>query len=240
MIALEGVSKEFRLPHLRQRTLFHRLVALGRYSYETFAALEDVSLSVRGGEYVGILGHNGSGKSTLLRIIAGIYPPTRGSVRVCGSVAPVLELGVGFRGPLRVRDNVLLYGVLLGVARASLARDLPALLDEAGVTRFADVPLERLSTGMRMRLAFTIALRAEAEVLLVDEALAVGDEGFRERSLRALEARKRRGQTALIVSHDPRPIERLCDRVVVMREGRVVADGRAEEALARLRALGRG
>jgi lipopolysaccharide transport system ATP-binding protein len=232
MIVLEGVCKEFRIPHLRQRTLFHRLVAVGRYRYETFAALEGVSLKVGRGEFVGVIGHNGSGKSTLLRIVAGIYPATRGRVEVGGSVSPVLDLGVGFRGVLRVRDNVLLYGVLLGVPRSRLLRDLTTILDEAGVTRFADAPLERLSTGLRMRLAFTIAMRAEAEVLLVDEALAVGDEAFRTKSLALLGARKRAGATALLVSHSPGPIQQLCDRVVVMEEGRVVAEGPALEMLA--------
>jgi lipopolysaccharide transport system ATP-binding protein len=142
-----------------------------------------------------------------------------------------MDLGIGFQGALRVRENVLLYGVLLGVPRARLVRELDALLDEAGVTRFADAPLERLSTGMRMRLAFTIALRAEADLLLVDEALVVGDEHFQEHGLEALEARKREGRTALLVSHDPRPIGRLCDRVLVLRDGRVAADGPAKALL---------
>jgi ABC-type polysaccharide/polyol phosphate transport system ATPase subunit len=232
MIVLEDVSKEFRIPHLRQRTLFHRLTAIGRYRYETFAALGGVSLRIGRGEFVGIIGHNGCGKSTLLRIVAGIYPATRGRVRVNGSVSPVLDLGVGFRGTLRVRDNVLLYGVLLGVPRARLVRELAAILDEAGVRRFADAPLERLSTGLRVRLAFTIAMRAEADVLLVDEALAVGDEAFRTKSLALLGARKRAGATAVLVSHSPGPIQQLCDRVVVMEEGRVVAEGPTPEMLA--------
>jgi len=232
MIVLEDVSKEFRIPHLRQRTLFHRLIAIGRYRYETFSALEGVSLKVAPGEFVGVVGHNGSGKSTLLRIVAGIYPATRGRVHVGGSVSPVLDLGVGFRGALRVRDNVFLYGVLLGVPRARLLRELSAILDEAGVVRFADAPLERLSTGLRVRLAFTIAMRAEADVLLVDEALAVGDEAFRRRSLAVLAARKCAGGTALLVSHNRGPIEQLCDRVLVMEEGRVVGEGPTADMLA--------
>ena len=231
MIDVREVSKDFSVPHERPRTLFHRLFGRGR-SFETWSALDRVSLSVRAGSCVALLGRNGSGKSTLLRIVAGIYPPSSGEVEVTGPVAPILDLGVGFRGSLSVRHNVLLYGVLLGVPRETLKRDLETILDEAGVERFADARLEILSTGLRARLAFTLALRAEAPVLLIDEALAVGDEVFRQRCLRQLDALRSAGRTMLFVSHDLSLVERLCDRAVVLEAGRVRAEGPPAEMIA--------
>ena len=225
MIAFRGVSKVFTIPHLRRRTVFRRLFAAGRFSYETFPALKGISFEVGAGEFVGVLGRNGSGKSTLLRIAAGIYQPTTGTVCVDGPVAPVLELGAGFNAGLPVRDNVLLYGVLLGIPRRRLLGELPEILDRAGVTRFADARLESLSTGLRMRLAFTVALRADAPVSLIDEALSVGDEDFQRRSLAELEALRSRGRTALLVSHSTELLRRLCGRILVLQAGEVLGDG---------------
>jgi lipopolysaccharide transport system ATP-binding protein len=225
VIAFRDVTKEFTIPHLRRGTVFQRLFAAGRYSYETFPALRSISFQVTAGEFVGVLGRNGSGKSTLLRLAAGIYHPTRGSVRVDGSVAPVLDLGVGFNAGLPVRDNVLLYGVLLGIPRRRLLEELPGILERAGVTRFADARLEALSTGLRMRLAFTVALLAEAPVALIDEALSVGDEEFQDRSIVELQALRARGLTALLVTHSTELLRRLCDRVLVLRDGEIRGHG---------------
>jgi lipopolysaccharide transport system ATP-binding protein len=225
LIELRGVSKVFRIPHERRHTVLGHLASLGRYSYETFHALRDVSLDVGRGEFVGLLGPNGCGKSTLLRIVAGIYPPSAGSVRVAGEVAPVLDLGVGFHGGLPVRDNVFLYGVLLGLRRRRLEEEMAEILAGAGVQRFEDARLETLSTGLRMRLAFVLAMRAEAPLVLLDEALAVGDAAF-GRSCRAELARLRsEGRSALVVSHDEATLQELCDRVVLLEAGTVVAEG---------------
>lgn len=231
MIQVVGVSKTFRIPHERRRTLFHRV--FGGYEIEVFHALSDVSFEVPRGQFLGIAGSNGSGKSTLLRIVAGIYPPSAGSVRVGGAVAPVLDLGVGFHPALPVRDNVLLYGVLLGIPRARLREQQREILEAAGVQRFADAPLSALSTGMKMRLAFTLALRAEAPVLLVDEALAVGDEEFQQRCRAELERRRAAGVTALLVSHDRRILQQLCERVIVLEAGCVRGDGPTKGMLER-------
>lgn len=231
MIAVRDVTKVFSVPHDRPRTLFHRLFGRGR-SFETWKALDRVSLSVSPGSCVALIGRNGSGKSTLLRIVAGIYPPTSGEVDVTGAVAPILDLGVGFRGTLSVRHNVFLYGVLLGVPREVLRRDIQAILDEAGVARFADARLEILSTGLRARLAFTLAMRAEAPVVLIDETLAVGDEAFRKRCLAQLDALRAAGRTILFVSHDFALVERLCDRALVLEGGRITAEGPPAEMIA--------
>jgi lipopolysaccharide transport system ATP-binding protein len=225
VIAFRGVSKAFTIPHLKRRTVFQRLVAGGRYSYESFAALQGVSFDVAAGEFVGIVGRNGSGKSTLLRLAAGIYQPTEGRVEVRGAVAPVLDLGVGFNAGLPVRDNVLLYGVLLGIPRRLLLDELPEILERAGVARFQDARLESLSTGLRMRLAFSVAMRADAPVTLIDEALSVGDEDFQRRSLAELLALRARGGTALLVSHSPETLRRLCSRILVLEAGQIRGDG---------------
>jgi lipopolysaccharide transport system ATP-binding protein len=236
VIDVRGVSKAFSIPHQARRTLFHRLFG-GGYSYETFHALRDVSLRVDAGEFVGLVGRNGSGKSTLLRIVAGIYLPSAGSVSVGGEAASVLELGVGFQGGLRVRDNVFLYGVLLGIPRRRLRLELDEILRHAGVERFADARLDALSSGLRLRLAYTLALRADAPLLLLDEALTVGDEAFRRRCVGELLELRARGRTALLASHDAELLQALCGRVVVLDQGGVRGDGEPGRMLDLYRSL---
>jgi len=237
VIEVRSVSKVFAIPHQKRKTVFDRVFGRGHYTYETFHALRDVSLRIGAGEFVGLIGRNGGGKSTLLRIVAGIYPPTTGSVRVEGAMAPILELGVGFNGALTVRDNVFLYGVLLGVPRKSLEARLDEVLDQAGIGRFEDARLETLSTGMRARLAFTVALLADAPILLVDEALAVGDEEFQLQCVSALERRRNEGRTAILVSHDFNLLRRLCPRLVLLEGGAVREDGPPDRVIERYRAL---
>ena len=235
MIDLRGVSKVFSIPHQKRKTAFDRVFGRGHYTFETFHALKDVTLRVEAGEFVGIVGRNGSGKSTLLRIVAGIYPPTTGTVGVGGAVAPILELGVGFNGALTVRDNVFLYGVLLGVRRRRLEAELAGILDRAGISRFEDARLETLSTGMRARLAFTVALLAEAPVLIVDEALAVGDEKFQAQCLAELRRLREEGRTAMLVSHDVNLLSQVCRRLVLLDAGTVREDGPLEKVIERYR-----
>jgi lipopolysaccharide transport system ATP-binding protein len=237
VIDLRGVSKVFSIPHQKRKTVFDRLFGRGHYTYETFHALRDVSLRVETGEFLGVVGRNGGGKSTLLRIVAGIYPPTSGTVKVEGAVAPILELGVGFNGALTVRDNIFLYGVLLGVPRRQLDAELEGILARAGIARFEDARLETLSTGMRARLAFTVAILAEAPVLLVDEALTVGDEEFQAQCLGELRRMRDEARTAILVSHDAELLCQLCPRLVLLDRGVVRADGPPAQVLERYRAL---
>jgi len=237
VITLERVSKTFSLRHARPRTVFDSIFPRERYTYEPFHALQDVSLRIAAGEFVGIMGRNGCGKSTLLRLVAGIYRASAGAVHVEAAVAPLLDLGAGFHGPLSVRQNVFLYGVVLGLTRRGLEAQLQDILDAAGIARFADARLETLSTGMRMRLAFTIAMRAAAPVLLIDEALSVGDEDFQRRCVDELRACRARGRTALLVSHDAGLLQALCSRLIVMDAGRVVGDGEPAAMIARYHAL---
>lgn len=236
MIEAAAVSKTFRLPRHRRRAL--RALSGGR-GFDHVTAVDAVSFRIAPGEFVGVLGRNGSGKSTLLRLIAGIYPPSAGTLLTGGATAPILDLGVGFHGVLPVTDNVFLYGVLLGVPRQGLAADLGVILDKAGLREFADVPLERLSTGMKMRLAFSVALRADAPILLIDEALAVGDEAFREQCQADLHALKARGRTAVLVSHESDLLLDLCDRLLVLDKGRLLGAGAPPAMLDLYRALRR-
>jgi len=237
VIELRDVSKAFSIPHQKRKTVFDRVFGRGHYTYETFLALRDVSLRVEAGEFVGLVGRNGGGKSTLLRVVAGIYPPSAGTVSVGGAVAPILELGVGFNGALTVRDNVFLYGVLLGVPRRRLDAGLDGIFGRAGIGRFEDARLETLSTGMKARLAFTVALLAEAPILLVDETLAVGDEAFQAQCLAELRKLKGEGRTAILVSHDFNVLRELCPRLVLLDDGAVKADGPPDEVIERYRSL---
>jgi lipopolysaccharide transport system ATP-binding protein len=236
VIELDQVEKRFHIPHENRRTVFDRLLGRSRFRYETIRALAGVSLRIGAGEFVGVLGRNGSGKSTLLRIVAGIYAPDEGRASVDGSVAPVLDLGVGFQPDLSVRDNVALYGVLLGIPRGEVRREATRIMVEAGVERFADAKLQALSTGLRMRLAFTLAMQAEADILLVDEVLAVGDEDFQRKCVDEMVRRRAKGTTAVLVSHDSEGLAQLCDRIVVLREGEVLGDGRPREMVSLYRA----
>src|SRR5881394_802948 len=162
MIQVENLSKVFRLPHAKKKTLYHNLlsVATRTYDYEEFYALRDVSFNVRQGEFVGIIGRNGSGKSTLLKILSNIYRPSSGNVRIGERVFPLLELGVGFQSDFTVRDNIYLYGAFLGFSRNDMSRKLEEILSFSELERFVDAKLEKLSTGMQMRLGFSIAMQS--------------------------------------------------------------------------------
>jgi len=233
MIRLEKVSKRFVLPHERKHTLRQRFVSIfQRNIYERFYALRDIDMDVQSGEFVGIIGKNGSGKSTLLKLIAGVLEPTAGSVIVNDGVAPFLELGVGFHGELSVRDNVFLYGALLGMSRAEVRLKYDGIIDFAGLRDFVEAKLKNLSSGMQVRLGFSITVSVERPILLVDEVLAVGDLEFRQKCYNAFEAFKRNGRTILFVSHDLGVIERFCDRVALLEKGVVKSDGDPKSVLA--------
>ena len=228
MISLRNVSKVFRLPHQVTKTLYHRLTGglAGGYDYEEFYALRNVTLDVRRGEFLGIMGPNGSGKTTLLRIIAGVYRPTSGSCVVNGEVSPLLELGLGFQPRLTCRDNIFIYGALLGFPREEMKKRYEGILKFAELERFADASLEHLSSGMRVRLAFSIAIQSEAPILLVDEVLAVGDAIFQQKCRDVFRQYKLEGRTVVLVSHDVSVVKEYCDRVVNFDAGRMVSVNR--------------
>lgn len=194
--------------------------------------LEGLNLTVARGEAVALVGHNGSGKSTALRLIAGIYPPTEGSVRTVGRLVAVIELGATFQPELTGLENAELYAAALGMRRRESLARLPEIIGFAGIEEFADVPLKYYSTGMRSRLAFSIAICTEPDTLLLDEVLAVGDAEFRNRCYDRLNAFKRRGGTLVVVSHDAESVREMCTRGVWLDRGSVRLDGRIDEVLA--------
>lgn len=232
MIALEGVNKIFRLPHDRKATLRQRFVSiLRKNTYEELYALRNINLQVNEGEFLGIIGKNGAGKSTLLKLIAKVLEPTSGKISVKGNVAPFLELGVGFQGDLTVRDNIFLYGALLGMSRQEIEKKYGWIIDFSGLERFVDAKLKNLSSGMQVRLGFSITVSVESPILLVDEVLAVGDIDFQQKCYNCFENFKKDGRTILFVSHDLTAVERFCDRTILLENGIVKNEGRSSDIL---------
>ncbi len=224
-VTLQRVSKVYQL---YDRPFDRVLDVLGwgtRRRGHSFWALRDVSLVVRRGETVALIGPNGSGKSTLLQLVAGILRPTSGRISIEGRVAALLELGAGFNPEFTGRENVYLSGELMGLSRSQLHRIFPAIEEFAGIGEFIDRPVKEYSTGMYVRLAFATAIHVTPDILLVDEALAVGDAVFSNRCVRKFEELKAQGVTILFVSHDLGLVKRLADRAVLLMEGRVVAEG---------------
>lgn len=233
-IRVSGVGKTFLLPHEKRETL-REWVASGfrRLRYDRFHALRDVSFEVAPGTCFGIIGRNGSGKSTLLKILAGIFPPNTGTVEVRGRISPFLELGVGFNPDLSARDNVYLNAAVLGMR----TREIDAAFDEiiafAELERFVDQKLKNFSSGMQVRLAFAVAIKAEADVYLMDEVLAVGDLAFQQKCFDVFRRFRREGRTIVLVSHDLASIRNYCEQTLYLKDGEVVALGPTTEVLDR-------
>ncbi len=231
IIEVEQVTKEFRLGQLRslKQSLSDFAVRLrgGKPAVSSpFKALDDVNFTVGGGEVLGIIGHNGAGKSTLLKILAGISKPTHGRIAVRGKVAPLIEVGAGLVPDLTGRENIYVNATILGMKRAEIERRFDEIVDFAELEEFIDTPVKRYSSGMLVRLGFSIATRVEAEILIVDEVLAVGDLAFQRKCFdRMEELIKRQGRTVLLVSHNVRQVERLCSRVILLDHGKVLSDG---------------
>lgn len=228
-IRLDQVSVRYRIPRERIGSLKEYAIRRlkRRLFFDEFEALKDVSLEVQTGETVGVIGKNGAGKSTLFRLIARVMPPTAGRVVVAGRVAPLLELGLGFHGELTGRENVMLQGALLGRSRAEMKRRMARIVEWAEVEEFIDAPIRTYSTGMAARLAFSAATDVEPDILLVDEALAVGDEGFQRKCHVRIEEFRKAGKTVLFVSHALTQVRESCHRAIWIHEGRLVRDGDA-------------
>ncbi len=230
-VQVRGVSKDFSLPHLRQRTLKSRVIyAFRRGSVlEVQHALRDIDLDVAQGEFFGVVGRNGSGKSTLLKILAGIYPPSRGRVEIVGRLVPFIELGVGFNPELTGRQNVYLNGALLGFSKTEVNEMYEDIVDFAELDGYMDQKLKFYSSGMQVRIAFSVATRARADVLLIDEVLAVGDEAFQRKCFEHFRALKKRQTTIVFVTHNMGAVRQFCDRAILIENSRIVAQGDAEE-----------
>ncbi len=234
-ISVDGVSRRFVVRARETHTLKELLVARGRTGAQEVWALRDVSVAIAPGEAVGLIGRNGSGKSTLLRLIAGIIRPTIGGVATGGRIGSLLELGAGFHPDFTGRENVELNGALQGLSRVRIRERFDEIVAFAELEDSIDRPVKTYSSGMTMRLGFAIAAFLEADVLLLDEVFAVGDESFQRKCFGVIAAFKERGGTILFVSHDASAVERLCDRAVLLRGGRLAYDGPVHEAITRYR-----
>lgn len=234
MIKAENVSVKYLMTYDRIQSMKEYLVQLvkGKIKYEEFWALKDVSFEVKKGEVLGIIGHNGAGKSTLLKVISGILKPTAGSVHVNGTIVPMLELGSGFDFDLTGRENVFLNGAILGYPEQFLKEKYGEIVEFSELGQFIDVPLRNYSSGMVMRLAFSIATVVQPDILIVDEILAVGDADFQEKSKRRMLELMGGGTTVLFVSHSLEQIQEMCDRVLWLEKGRLKLAGKTETVCA--------
>jgi lipopolysaccharide transport system ATP-binding protein len=238
-VRLTGVTQRFRVIHERPDTLRELLTGFLRHqsSIHVFDALSDISLEVPHGQMLGLIGRNGSGKSTLLKIVAGVYKPYSGSVWVGGSLAPLIELGAGFHHELTGRENILLNGLLMGYSKQEMEAREQSIIEFAGIGDFIDAPVKQYSSGMHMRLAFAVATEVDPQILIVDEILGVGDASFQQKCFARIRAFRDAGKTILFVSHDMARVSEQCDRVVLLDQGRVVADGEPSSVVAEYKDL---
>ena len=229
-IVVKNISKKFRIPHEKKTTVFQNIVGLVKrqFAYEEFWALKDVSFEVNKGEALGIIGRNGSGKSTLLKILARVLYPDSGSIAMNGKVASFLELGVGFQPELSARENVYIYSSVLGLRRKQVDRIYDDIFDFAELKKFENMKLKNFSSGMYLRLAFATAIHATPDTFLIDEVLAVGDEAFQKKCRDKINQFKAEGKTIVFVSHALDSVKALCQRTILLNEGRIVTVGDTE------------
>jgi ABC-2 type transport system ATP-binding protein len=231
VIEVDNISKSFKIHHERHQTLKERLLHPKSGTTELFSALNNVNFSIAEGETVGIVGHNGSGKSTLLKCICGVLQPSSGEIRLRGSLAALLELGAGFQGELSGRDNVYLYGAMLGFSRKMVDRIFDEIVAFSEIEQFIDTQVKFYSSGMYVRLAFAVAVSVSPDILVVDEVLAVGDERFQQKCIDRIKKFQEEGRSILLVTHNADQVRSLCDRAIVLDSGVMIADGQASEAL---------
>ncbi len=228
-VHVDGVSKAFRIPKEQVHTLKERaLHPLRRGGFNEFQALRDVSFSVPRGEFFGIVGRNGSGKSTLLKCLAGIYTVGAGDIFVNGRTSTFIELGVGFNPDLAARDNVDINAAMLGLSRREARRRFDTIIDFAELREFTDLKLKNYSSGMLVRLAFAVMIQVDAEIMLIDEVLAVGDAAFQQKCFDEFETIRESGKTVLLVTHDMSAVQRFCDRAMLLEHGRLISIGDPE------------
>ncbi|MCW2957839.1 MAG: transporter ATP-binding protein [Solirubrobacterales bacterium] len=225
-MVIDHVSKTFRLPHVQYSTLKERMLhPLRSTTYDELKALTDVDVTIKQGEFFGIVGRNGSGKSTLLKCLAGIYRPDKGAITVHGRLSPFIELGVGFNPDLTARDNVVINGVMMGLTRKEAIKSFDRVIEFAELEEFVDLKLKNYSSGMAVRLGFATAIQVSADLLLVDEVLAVGDAAFQQKCFEEFTRLKAEGRTVVFVTHDMGATERYCDRAMLIERGDVLKIG---------------
>jgi ABC-type polysaccharide/polyol phosphate transport system ATPase subunit len=236
IIEVNHVTKEYKLGQLqRLKTTalnqWRRIAGQPVEERTPFKALDDVTFSVEQGEVLGIIGHNGAGKSTMLKLLANISKPSSGSITVKGKIAPLIEVGAGLVGDLTGRENIYLNGAILGISKAEITRKFDDIVAFAELEEFIDTPIKRYSSGMQVKLGFSIATSVESDILIVDEVLAVGDLAFQRKCFNRMENLiKRQGRTVLIVGHNIRQLEQICTRMLMLNKGRIAIDGKPNEA----------
>ena len=232
-IEVKHVSKKFRLFHEKRNSVYESILGWFKRSkyYEDLDVIKDISFNVKKGEVLGIIGKNGVGKTTLLRIISGVYSPDKGEVIVNGSLIPFLGLGVGFMGELTARSNVIQYGLLLGFSKKQITEKVNDVIKYAELEKFADTKLKNFSSGMYSRLAFATAVQVDPDILIIDEAIQVGDVGFQKKSYETIMDFKKRGKSIIIVSHDMKPIKEKCDSVIFLNNGIIEKYGKPDEVI---------
>lgn len=233
-IAVKDIHKEFVLRHNKSTTLKQAVVNIVKKDKKTiYKVLDGISFDVNEGDFFGIIGRNGSGKSTLLKLIAGVYEPTAGNIYVYGGLTPFIELGVGFNPELSGRDNVYLNGAMLGFTRKQMAAMYDEIVDFAEIGPFMDQKLKNYSSGMQVRLAFSISIKAENDILMFDEVLAVGDANFQEKCIKQFEKLKCEGKTIVLVTHSMDTVEQFCNRALLLNGGKIDFIGDPKDAIKR-------
>jgi len=238
-IIVQNISKRFRVPHEKKTTLKENIIGSfqGKKGYDEFWALRNVSFSIKRGESIGIIGENGSGKSTLMKILAGVLYPDEGNLTINGKIAPFLELGVGFQAELTAKDNVYIYGIILGMTRKEMDAKYDEILEFSELAEFENLKLKNFSSGMYARLAFATAVAVEPDILLLDEVLAVGDEKFQMKCREKINNFKKSGATIVLVSHSLDSIQSMCDRAILLEHGVMKANGNVWEVGEKYRTL---
>lgn len=224
-IEVKDLWEQFRIYHERSPSLKEKIVRFYKTSYEDFWALKNVTLNVKKGESIGVIGENGSGKSTLLKCIAKILPPTKGEAKANGKVSALIEIGTGFHQELTGKENVYLYAAILGFSKKEIDKRFDDIVSFAGLEQFIDTPVRSYSSGMYIRLGFAVAANVDADIILIDEVLAVGDELFQVKCIDKIEEFKNQGKTIFFVSHALGLVDKICDRCIWMENGEIKADG---------------
>lgn len=236
-IQVEDLWKKFKIPHEKRTTILENLAGVlqildrERFTYEEFWALKDINFTVESGEFIGIIGENGSGKTTLLEIIARILRADKGKVTVNGKVAPILQLGVGFHPELTVKENVIIYGSIMGLKNKAIKRRMDSILQFAELERFKDAKLKNLSSGMQVRLGFSVAIETDPDIFLIDEALAVGDIDFQQKCIEQFKEFKSRQKTIIFVSHALSLVKEFCEKTMLLSNGEIVEFGKTEKVI---------
>jgi len=233
-IQLTNITKTFKIPQEKKDSFREHFTNWkSKPRFKTFKALNSINLEVKTGEWLGIVGRNGSGKSTLLKITAGIYEPNKGQVKINGHLVPFLELGVGFNPELSAKDNIFLNGVILGMKRSRIIEQFDTIVNFAGIKPFIHQKLKNFSTGMQMRLGFSIAIQTPGDIFLLDEVLGTGDHQFRQKTKQVFKKMKQQGKTVIIVSHELNQIIEVCHRAIWIDKGKIKDQGKPKSIIDR-------